>query len=350
MNFFSGIKEISETSRIKGESEQTLSSEALDKYDKILDDDKLEFTDKEIYSEPDLIDIDSKLRELFDSGDFFKDSEENSENIVSSAANENCTDATDISKPDSDINEPRENNAKYELNGNTYETDDNGKTYKMNDKLLADVDYTVNDNVYRTDEHGNIVSCDSKPSYTEEGARNIKEQKEAGGEERQKDDDGGHIIAKSLGGSEGSENLVPMRTTINRGDYKKMENEISKADQDGKNTALHVDLEYDGDSKRPSKLRAEYEIDGKKTVTEFDNEKNSVRLLDSVKEKISNVDYNTLKEEIKDMRTDGVEVSITSVKNEYDESGNPKKITVGLLDETAGTKTYKVYESQQEVY
>ena len=53
----------------------------------------------------------------------------------------------------------------------------------------------------------------------------MKEQKESGGEERQEDDDGGHIIARILGGAEGEENLVPMRRTINRGDYKKMENE-----------------------------------------------------------------------------------------------------------------------------
>lgn len=47
----------------------------------------------------------------------------------------------------------------------------------------------------------------------------MKEQKESGGEERREDDDGGHIIARILSGSEGEENLVPMRRTINRGDY-----------------------------------------------------------------------------------------------------------------------------------
>lgn len=45
----------------------------------------------------------------------------------------------------------------------------------------------------------------------------MKEQKESGGEERREDDDGGHIIARILSGSEGEENLVPMRRTINRG-------------------------------------------------------------------------------------------------------------------------------------
>lgn len=71
----------------------------------------------------------------------------------------------------------------------------------------------------------------------------MKEQKESGGEERQEDDDGGHIIARILGGAEGEENLVPMRRTINRGDYKKMENEIAKALQEGKKVTIHIDLE-----------------------------------------------------------------------------------------------------------
>ena len=74
----------------------------------------------------------------------------------------------------------------------------------------------------------------------------MKEQKESGGEERREDDDGGHIIARILSGSEGEENLVPMRRTINRGDYKRMENEIAKALQEGKGVSVHIKIEYNG--------------------------------------------------------------------------------------------------------
>lgn len=49
------------------------------------------------------------------------------------------------------------------------------------------------------------------------------------------------------------------------------------------------------------------------------------------------------------MKEDGVEASLTSVKREYDENDNPTKITVGILDESTGKKTYKVYEPKQEV-
>ena len=63
----------------------------------------------------------------------------------------------------------------------------------------------------------------------------------------------------------GEENLVQTRRTINRGDYKRMENEIAKALQEGKWVSVHIKIEYNGESGRPTKIRAEYIIDGKKT-------------------------------------------------------------------------------------
>lgn len=66
--------------------------------------------------------------------------------------------------------------------------------------------------------------------------------------------------------------------------------------------------------------------------------------MDSLNKKISEEDYNNLKEELADMKADGIESSVTSVKVEYDEDGNPTKVTVGVLDESTGKKTYKVYE------
>lgn len=44
------------------------------------------------------------------------------------------------------------------------------------------------------------------------------------------------LVQKESGGEE---NLVPMRRTINRGDYKKMENEIAKALQEGKEVRIY---------------------------------------------------------------------------------------------------------------
>lgn len=244
--------------------------------------------------------------------------------------------------------ELREPNSAYELDGSSYETDDYGKTYKKNGELRPNTEYTVKGNTYKTDESGRPVSCDATPKYTEEGCRNTKEQKESGGDERQEDDDGGHIIAKILGGAEGAENLVPMRRTINRGDYKKMENEISKALQEGKQVTVHTDLVYNGNSKRPSEICAEYTIDGQKTIVEFDNDEKSTDLLEGLCEKIEEDDYDRLKSEIDDMAADGIAVSVTSIKTEYDVSGSPTKVTVGVLDESTGVKNYRYFTSRKE--
>lgn len=341
MDFLGGMSEISE---VKSNVDSEISQETLDKFDKIMGDDKIE-SEQQVET-PNLtpIEAESKFSKLFDSGDLFIKSEVNSlqNNVENDETRSN--DAIEGKLQEPDISEKREPNSEYKIDGDTYETDDNGDTYKKNGEILPNNEYTVNGNKYKTDERGNKISCDSEPSYTEDGTRNIKEQKEAGGEERLEEDDGGHIIAKILGGAEGEENLVPMRRTINRGDYKKMENEISKALQAGEKVTEHIDLEYYEDSGRPSKIRAEYIIDGKKTVVEFDNKENSIELLDSLNEKVSYEDYNSLKEELEDMKADGIEGSLTSVKVEYDEDGDPTRVIVGVLDELTGKKSYKVYE------
>lgn len=336
MEFLGGLSKISETFECKGVNGCEISKEANDKFDRLMGDDKLneaisEWNDN---SKLNSIEIDNKFSKLFDVGDFFK-------NEIDEA--EYKTMQTVKSYQDPNYSEIWECNSSYVFNGDTYETDDNGKTYKRNGEILPNTEYTVNGNTYKTDEHGNKVSCDSTPKYTEDGSRNMKEQKEAGGEERQDEDDGAHIIARILGGAEGEENLIPMRRTINRGDYKRMENEISKALQDGKNVSMHTDIEYEGDSSRPSKILVEYGIDNENTVCEFDNEKGSTDLLNSLGDKICNEDYERLKQMLIEMKDDGCNTSITSVKFESDEKGNSTKVTVGILDESTGIKKYKEY-------
>ncbi len=337
MDFLSGLNELSEASEGKGTERKEISKETNDKFDKLMGDDNI----REVCPEPqdrpklDSVERENKFSKLFDIGDFFK------KDMVNPEPSSEQTDGTDLEPDYSEIREP---SSSYKFNDNTYETDDNGQTYKKNGELLPNTEYTVNGNKYKTDERGNKVSCDSQPEYTEEGSRNMKEQKESGGDERQEDDDGGHIIARILGGAEGEENLVPMRRTINRGDYKRMENEIAKALQEGKKATIHIDIAYDGDSSRPSKIRAEYAIDGQKTVCEFDNVESSTDLLDSLRDKISEEDYGRFKQTLKEMKEDGCEAAITSVKVEYDENGNLTKVTAGILDESTGTKKYKEYE------
>ena len=351
MDFMSSIVETSDIAeRAKGE-QTSIKDEAEDKFRKMMGDDKIEsnnsydIKDNEKTSD----ERENKFLKLFDLGDFFakKDVEtSDQDSSEESGDNEKASQEVDVQNKEDDTDEPdysekREANSTYEINGNLYETDDNGNIYKKNGELLPNTEYTVNGNKYKTDKNGNIVSCDADPKHTEDGERNQKEQKESGGEDRKEDDDGGHIVARILGGAEGEENLVPMRRTINRGDYKKMENEISKALQEGKEVTLRVELEYDENSHRPSKIKVEYTIDGETTICEFDNIEKSTELLDSLKEKISDEDFDRLSQLLDDMKEDGNDVAITSVKVEYDENGNSTKITVGVLNETTGEKTYK---------
>lgn len=322
-----------------------LSEQAIQKYNKLMGE-NIQFDDKstkDINSEAPMLDgrqIKIKLDSLFETGGFFKDTDKG--NIKDISNNE------DRKSLDLDYLNKYQPNSQLEYNGDICETDDNGEIYKKNGELLSNIEYISNGNTYKTDDKGRITECDAHLNkITQEGERNQKDQLDVGGEERQEDDDGGHIIARILGGAGGIENIVPMRKTINRGDYKKMENEIKEAIEDGKPVDVKVNVEYsDDNSKRPSKIEVKYTIDDKKTVEEFDNKENSTELLDSLKDKITEQDYKNLKQEIEDIKEDGGQVTITSVKTEYDENGNQTKVTVGVLDETTGRKTYKVYNSK----
>ena len=246
----------------------------------------------------------------------------------------------------SDLPKNLDPNTVYEIDGNYYETDDNGNIYKTNGELNPNTEYTVNGITYKTDAQGRIVSWEGKPGYNPEAERDGEAQTEAGGEDRQDGDDGGHLVARVLDGSSGNENIVPMRDTVNRGDYKKAENEIAKAKQEGKDVQDSGNIIYEGDSSRPSKIERTYTIDGEKRELKVDNVEGSQDLLEDVKDDISEDDYENLEERIEDMEDDGSEVSVTSVYKKYDSEGNLVSVTVGLRDETNGTKTYITYDAK----
>lgn len=243
----------------------------------------------------------------------------------------------------SDLPKNLDPNTVYEIDGNYYETDDNGNIYKTNGELNPDTEYTVNGITYKTDSQGRIVSWEGEPGYNPEAERDGEAQTDAGGEDRQEGDDGGHLVARVLDGSPGNENIVPMRDTVNRGDYKKAENEIAKAKQEGKGVQDSGNIIYEGDSSRPSKIERTYTIDGEKRELKVDNVEGSQDLLEDVKDDISEDDYENLEERISDMEADGSKVSVTSVYKKYDADGNLVSVTVGIRDETNGTKTYITY-------
>ena len=228
-----------------------------------------------------------------------------------------------------------EPNTTYEINGDTYETDDNGNIYKKNGELMPNT----------TDENGRITTWGGDAKYEPENERYTNAQTESGGEDRKDGDDGGHLVARVLGGSSGNENIVPMRDTVNRGDYKKSENEIAEAKKQGKDVQDSGRVIYEGDSKRPSKIERTYTIDGEKSHLMVDNVEGSKDLLEGVEGEISDEDMDSLNDEISDMEEDGCDVSVTSVLKKYDADGNLVSVTVGIRNETTGEKSYRTFNA-----
>ncbi|MCL1996557.1 MAG: DNA/RNA non-specific endonuclease [Defluviitaleaceae bacterium] len=214
--------------------------------------------------------------------------------------------------------------------------DDNGKVYTdENGKLLPNTEYTLNGNVYKTDDNGRIISCESVPKKTPENTRDTDAQTTVGGDDRKPGDQGGHIVGRDMGGDGGLGNLTPMDSRINQSDYKRMENDIKRAMEEGKDVSTKTEIEYDGDSDRPSKITTTVTIDGKDTVYTFDNDLDG-SLMDKLKETCSESDLETAQDVLDE--TGG---EISSTKEEYDANGNLEKTTVTITYTGDDGKNYR---------
>jgi len=150
-------------------------------------------------------------------------------------------------------------------------TDDNGKEYSKNGELLPNTEYTLNGNIYQTDEDGRIFICVYKPQKMPENISDIDSQISVGGEDRKPGDQSRHIVGRDIGGDEGLGNLIPMDARISQSDYKRMENDIKQALEEGKDVKTGTALFYNIDSKRPDIIETTIKIDGKITEYYFDN-------------------------------------------------------------------------------
>jgi hypothetical protein len=200
--------------------------------------------------------------------------------------------------------------------------------------LVPNCEYTLDGVKYKTDEHGRIISCEGKAKSTPEGERDNKAQAMAGYNDRKSGDQGGHILARIFGGSKGIENMLAMRgTAINQSIYKKAEGRIGNAVAEGKDVKIKVDVKYDGESQRPSKIDLTYTIDGIKTFIQIDNNEGSTDLVKTLEGKIETSDLQDLTQEINDANADGGNMTVVAIKTEYDENGNAVKYTVTIRDE-----------------
>ena len=82
------------------------------------------------------------------------------------------------------------------------------------------------------------------------------------------------MIASIFDGSGEQINYSPMNSNLNRGAWKKMENNWAEALNGIPPKEVKVDIQpiYDGASKRPEAFKVKYWIDGKKRTKFFKNE------------------------------------------------------------------------------
>ncbi|MFJ5769803.1 T7SS effector LXG polymorphic toxin [Psychrobacillus sp. NPDC093180] len=142
-----------------------------------------------------------------------------------------------------------------------------GEQYtKVNRKktLKPNIEYTTNEGYkYTTDEDGRIAIAEANLELGK-AKRNPYAQRTVGGDDRLSNDDGGHLIASIFKGSGEIDNLVPMNATLNRSEYKTLENTWKKALEEGKEVTIKIKPIYEAQSARPSEFKINYTIDGKK--------------------------------------------------------------------------------------
>lgn len=279
-------------------------------------------------SVPTLDDLKSKLEDIFkaeapDSVSMKEDISETNPPEESNTRSVTLDDGTVVTLPDAKT---------YE---NVTKTDDNDTVYLKDGELEPNTTYELNGNTYTTDEQGRIIRCEATPERSPENPRDVNAQLQAGGEDRRPSDQGGHIVGRDLNGDGGAGNLVAMDFKINQSDYKRMENDIKAALDEGKDVSVTTDISYSGDSKRPDTITVNVTADGVKTVYKFDN-----NLDGGLKDEVPENGKDAVQEELND--TNG---EISSIKEEYNENGELTETTVNITytDENGTNHRTKVY-------
>lgn len=165
----------------------------------------------------------------------------------------------------------------------TYYTDDTGKVAgfrvgnisekSVHEYRIPNAEYTLNGFTYHTDAQGRVTMIEGPARFEgEDSTRNQRDQKTSGGMDRADSDDGGHLVAKLLGGDASWLNIVPMDSKLNRGDYKAMESTVAKMLENGENPKIKIEVKYDDQQGiRPSGFTYTAETNEKKIQRVFDN-------------------------------------------------------------------------------
>ena len=116
-----------------------------------------------------------------------------------------------------------------------------------------------NANLFNENEAGDYTYTDSESGKsasgvlkkTNEPIRDSKAQRNAGGEYRRNDDDGGHLIGARYGGAPDEKNLDAQNSNLNRGSYKHREDSWEQSMEDGDKVYVHIETSKSNGSQRP---------------------------------------------------------------------------------------------------
>ena len=214
--------------------------------------------------------------------------------------------------------------------------DDNGQPFMTADrKLLPNISYRRNGFLYKTDGKGRIVSYEGNPIHVEDAVRKLAEQGAVGKQFQIPGDVGFHLIAVSLSGVPGLENMIAGRKPINISDYKSAECTIKSALDRNKDVWMRGEIRYeDPDTDRATGLILRYGYEDQTWELKIDNVRGSMMLANELRENIPPSEWNDkIANEIKYRYKQGHTLSLTSIHSKIDAVGNVVEITVRMLDE-----------------
>ena len=137
--------------------------------------------------------------------------------------------------------------------------------------LKPNCSYVAGENnyIYKTDELGRQCGATACLQLKKHDKRKGNVGKPA---DKLPGDEAGHLFADMFGGSRFLDNLVAQSFNVNRSEYRKMENIWQRALKDGKSVYADIDLNYEGNSFRPTSFDITYYIDGEYTMLRIYNE------------------------------------------------------------------------------
>ena len=275
MDITSALRDMGDVSNSKFEESTKSSPETRGKFDRLLEDDKLDGLSKS--DRPQTIlsknEIDSKFSSMFDDGKNSIDS--NDLDIKEETGDELSSLDNDTGEEDDNSKVEKTYPCHEEIDGKVYYYDDNGTLYRVDNDLIPNSEYELNGYKYKTDDKGRIISAEGKLHLkNRDGRLNIRDSiDDIGKGDQQEGDVRGHLIGDQFDGTNGLENMIPQDANINGKDFLALEQELAQKVKDGQDVYVSIEPIYDGDSRRPIAIVVTYIIDGEVNVRVFPNGK-----------------------------------------------------------------------------